>query len=118
MAIDAVQHPTDQAGRGATCDPEEGAHLEAEELGDRGSALGATVGELFRRFAERILVDRVEGEAQFVDGPELSDLSRKLGLMERRQLVEQRPCDRGVAGRRLEFGGDGVGIAHVFDYTP
>ena len=53
-----------------------------------------------------------------MDGLELGHLGGTLGIVEGRQLAEQRPGDRGLAGRRLVIDGDGVGIAHVFDYTP
>ena len=52
-----------------------------------------------------------------MNGAELSHLGGILRLIEGMERAQQCPRIGRNRGRRLVDGGDGVGIAHVFDYT-
>lgn len=116
--MDAVEHLPQEPGAGGGTDPEQGGHLEAQVLRDRGCAMSAVPGKPFGRLAER-LVHAVECPAKPMNDLELLRLRGDDLLVHIVQLSEQILGMGGHHdGRRLGDGGYGDEYPHAFDYTP
>jgi len=114
VPVDAVEDLADQGRAAAGSDPQQGGDFKTQVFGDRRGAVGTVVDELLRGLAEGVLVDRVVGETQAMDGVEFQGFRGDLRSPSGGQRIEQRP---GV--RRHDYCLLFVPtLAHVFDYRP